>query len=277
MAKTRRDFTPESKREAVALLESSGRPQMQITAELGIQPSMLRQWWATLNGASPRPRPTGSTGISPPRPVASPSDQAAELDRTRMERDVPEKPSASSRRCPSDLRLHRAACADLAGASHVPRARSLTQRLLRLAVTARERPLSLQPPIPGRCPAHPCGPPPALRFPHVHAALRAERRSVSRGRVERLIRRHGIRALASRRFRPCTTDSRHDLPIAPNLLRQNFSAARPNTIWLAEPKVRAATSPTCRPARAGCTWPQSSIWPRARSSAGRCAITCAPS
>ncbi|WP_018262938.1 transposase, partial [Methylobacterium sp. WSM2598] len=40
--KTRRAFTPEFKREAVALLESSGRPQMQIAAELGIQPSMLR-------------------------------------------------------------------------------------------------------------------------------------------------------------------------------------------------------------------------------------------
>ena len=39
MAKTRREFTPEFKREAVALLESSGRPQMQVaarmTAEMG--------------------------------------------------------------------------------------------------------------------------------------------------------------------------------------------------------------------------------------------------
>jgi transposase len=95
MAKTRREFTPEFKREAVALLESSGRPQMRIAAELGIQPSMLRHWRAVLNGASPRPGPAGSTGASPPSPVASPSDQAAEiarlrreLDRTRMERDV---------------------------------------------------------------------------------------------------------------------------------------------------------------------------------------------
>ena len=98
MAKTRREFTPEFKREAVALLESSGQPQMQIAAELGIQPSMLRQWRAMLNGASPPPRPAGSTGASPPSPVASPSDQAAEiarlrreLDRTRMERDVLKK------------------------------------------------------------------------------------------------------------------------------------------------------------------------------------------
>ncbi len=53
MAKTRREFTPEFKREAVALPGSSGRPQMQVAAELGIQPSMVQQWRATLNGAEP--------------------------------------------------------------------------------------------------------------------------------------------------------------------------------------------------------------------------------
>ena len=41
MAKTRREFTPEFKREAVALLESSGRSQLQIAAELGIQLRIL--------------------------------------------------------------------------------------------------------------------------------------------------------------------------------------------------------------------------------------------
>ncbi len=70
--------------------------------------------------------------------------------------------------------------------------------------------------------------------PRVHAALRAEGRSASRGRVERLMHSYGIRALAGRRFRPCTTDSRHDLPIAPNLLKQDFSASVPNTVWLAD-------------------------------------------
>lgn len=39
---------------------------------------------------------------------------------------------------------------------------------------------------------------------------------------------------AGRRFRPCTTDSRHDLPIAPNLLRQEFMVSVPNTVWLAD-------------------------------------------
>jgi transposase len=98
MAKTRREFTPEFKREAVALLVSRGRPQMQIAAEPGIQPSMLRQWRTALSEAAPRPQPAGSTGAPSARPVASPSDQAAEiarlrreLDRTRMERDVLKK------------------------------------------------------------------------------------------------------------------------------------------------------------------------------------------
>ena len=70
--------------------------------------------------------------------------------------------------------------------------------------------------------------------PGLHAALRAEGRGVSRGRVERLMRQHGIRATASRRFRPVTTDSRHGLPVAPNLLEQRFVASAPNQVWLAD-------------------------------------------
>lgn len=44
MTKPRRNFTDEFKREAVALLEASGRPLMQIANELGIAASMLRNW-----------------------------------------------------------------------------------------------------------------------------------------------------------------------------------------------------------------------------------------
>jgi transposase-like protein len=52
MVKTRREFTPEFKREAVALLESSDRPTMQIATELGISPSMLRNWRVDLHRKS---------------------------------------------------------------------------------------------------------------------------------------------------------------------------------------------------------------------------------
>jgi transposase InsO family protein len=70
--------------------------------------------------------------------------------------------------------------------------------------------------------------------PRIHAALRDLGHRASRGRVERLMRHHGIRAIVPRRFRICTTDSRHNLPVAPNRLDQNFVAGRPNQVWLAD-------------------------------------------
>src|SRR3979490_1372402 len=54
--------------------------------------------------------------------------------------------------------------------------------------------------------------------PRTHAELRAQGRGASRGRIERLMRHHGIRAIMARPRRMRTTDSRDDLPIAPNLL-----------------------------------------------------------
>jgi transposase InsO family protein len=70
--------------------------------------------------------------------------------------------------------------------------------------------------------------------PRVHAALRLQGRGVSRGRIERLMHRHGIRAITAPPRRVRTTDSRHGLPIAPNLIQRNFAAASANRIWLAD-------------------------------------------
>jgi putative transposase len=70
--------------------------------------------------------------------------------------------------------------------------------------------------------------------PRIHAELRAQGRGASRGRIERLMRRHGIRAIMARPRRVRTTDSRHDFPIAASLLERHFTAAAPNRIWLAD-------------------------------------------
>jgi putative transposase len=70
--------------------------------------------------------------------------------------------------------------------------------------------------------------------PRIHAELKAQGRGVSRGRIERLMRHHGIRAIMARPRWVRTTDSRHDCPIAPNLLERNFTATAPNRIWLAD-------------------------------------------
>jgi putative transposase len=69
--------------------------------------------------------------------------------------------------------------------------------------------------------------------PRVHAELRDAGLRIGRGRVARLMREAGL-SVARRRRVPRTTDSRHDLPIAPNLLGRNFAADRPDTVWLAD-------------------------------------------
>jgi transposase InsO family protein len=70
--------------------------------------------------------------------------------------------------------------------------------------------------------------------PRVHAVLRKQGRGVSRGRIERLMSRQGIRAIMAPPRRARTTDSRHDLPIAPNLIARDFTAEAPNRVWLAD-------------------------------------------
>ena len=70
----------------------------------------------------------------------------------------------------------------------------------------------------------------AYGWPRVWRQLRAEGVRVGKLRVQQLMQQHGIRARGKRRFR-ITTDSRHSLPIAPNLLNRNFAVAAPNRVW----------------------------------------------
>lgn len=92
MGQERRHFRDEFKTEAVALLASSGRPLVQIAGELGLSPSMLRNWRNRREG-----RNTGAAVIPKPAPHSVP-DPAAEIsrlrrenDRLRMERDILKK------------------------------------------------------------------------------------------------------------------------------------------------------------------------------------------
>jgi putative transposase len=71
----------------------------------------------------------------------------------------------------------------------------------------------------------------AYGWPRIWRQLRAQGIRVGKHRVQRLMQAHGIRARGKRRFRVVTTDSRHDLPIAPNLLDRNFTVVTPNTAW----------------------------------------------
>ena len=69
--------------------------------------------------------------------------------------------------------------------------------------------------------------------PRVHASLKAAGYRIGRKRVARLMRENDIRAKAKRKFK-VTTDSRHDHPVAPNLLDRQFTVEAPDTVWLAD-------------------------------------------
>ena len=74
----------------------------------------------------------------------------------------------------------------------------------------------------------------AYGWPRIWRQLRRQRIRVGKRRVQRLMQQHGIQARGKRRFRVTTTDSRHDLPIAPNRLDRNFAAAAPNQAWVGD-------------------------------------------
>ena len=55
-------------------------------------------------------------------------------------------------------------------------------------------------------------------------------------RIKRIRRKLGLRCRQKRKFK-ITTDSRHSLPVAENLLDQKFEASAPNQIWLSDISV----------------------------------------
>ena len=69
--------------------------------------------------------------------------------------------------------------------------------------------------------------------PRVHEDLKASGAKVGRKRVARLMQENRLVAITRRRFRK-TTDSKHNFPIAPNLLGRDFTAVNPNTSWVTD-------------------------------------------
>ena len=69
--------------------------------------------------------------------------------------------------------------------------------------------------------------------PRMTAELNARGHACSQNTVAKLMREHGIRAKAPRRF-VRTTDSRHGLPVADNVLDRDFAPAGPNATWSAD-------------------------------------------
>lgn len=73
----------------------------------------------------------------------------------------------------------------------------------------------------------------AYGSPRMVRELRGRGIPASKPRVERLMRENAIRARHKRRYK-ATTDSKHTLPIAQNLLDRNFAPAAPNQAWCSD-------------------------------------------
>ena len=69
--------------------------------------------------------------------------------------------------------------------------------------------------------------------PRITRALHDEGLSVGRHRVAKIMRKNGLRAKAAKKYK-ATTNSDHKLPVAPNLLNQNFEAKKPDKKYVSD-------------------------------------------
>ncbi|MDP4837724.1 MAG: IS3 family transposase [Burkholderiales bacterium] len=69
--------------------------------------------------------------------------------------------------------------------------------------------------------------------PRMLRELRNRGFSASKARVERLLRENSMRARHKRRYK-VTTDSKHDLTVAQNVLDRNFKPSAPSQVWTSD-------------------------------------------
>jgi putative transposase len=69
--------------------------------------------------------------------------------------------------------------------------------------------------------------------PRIAKQLRVEGQRVGRNRAARVMQIERLRAKAARKYK-ATTNSNHQLPVAPNLLQQDFTASAPNQKWVSD-------------------------------------------
>ena len=64
-------------------------------------------------------------------------------------------------------------------------------------------------------------------------SLKVQGEAAGHNQIAKSLRRQGLRAKAACKFK-ATTHSNHGLPVADNLLQQDFSAERPNQKWVSD-------------------------------------------
>lgn len=70
--------------------------------------------------------------------------------------------------------------------------------------------------------------------PKITDCLRDEGKQVGEKTVGRIMREKGLRSCTVKKFKVTTTDSDHSLPVADNLLDQDFKTTAPNKVWMTD-------------------------------------------
>lgn len=70
--------------------------------------------------------------------------------------------------------------------------------------------------------------------PRIHRKLVSQGIGCCENTVAKLMKENQIQARRKPKFRISTTDSKHNLPIAPNLLKQEFTVSNINQVWLTD-------------------------------------------
>lgn len=69
--------------------------------------------------------------------------------------------------------------------------------------------------------------------PRMYEKLRAEGFTCSYRTVEKLMSEHEVRPTRKRKYK-ATTDSKHKLPVAPNVLDRQFTVSEPDEVWVSD-------------------------------------------
>ncbi|HEX3219525.1 MAG TPA: IS3 family transposase [Candidatus Limnocylindria bacterium] len=230
--RTRRSFTREFKAQAVKRLLDGGKGLSEVATELGIGTGQLSQWRTEHLAA-------GSVEALAVRKAEQAETQRLKREVKRLEEEV-----EILRKAAAFFQGDRVTKFAFVSAERANHAVATLCRVIGASVSGFYAWLHAIPTVQSRAEAEA-----ALReqigrvfaarrrvygSPRVHAELRREGRRHSRRRIERLMREMGLSARRGRRRTPRTTDSRHDLPVAPNLLARNFTADRPDQVWLAD-------------------------------------------
>ena len=69
--------------------------------------------------------------------------------------------------------------------------------------------------------------------PKITQELRDQGHRVGKNRVAKRMKVAGLRSKIRRKYR-VTTDSKHNFPVAPNLLQRDFTAQAPDRVWVSD-------------------------------------------